>query len=43
MEMRPNRSRVTQSADVFVSADGLICSTDYNGGLDIIEFDPQGQ
>jgi hypothetical protein len=43
MDTRPNRPRVIQSADVFVSADGLIYSTDYNGGLYIIEFNPHGQ
>ncbi len=43
MDTRPNRPRVIQSADVFVSAEGLIYSTDYNGGLYIIEFDPHGQ
>jgi hypothetical protein len=40
MDKRPNRPRVIQPADVFVTADGLIYSTDYNGGLYIIEFDP---
>jgi hypothetical protein len=39
MDTRPNRPRVIQSADVFVSADGLIYSTDYNDGLSIIEYD----
>ena len=39
MDTRPNRPRVIQSADVFVTADGLIYSTDYNGGLYVIEFD----
>jgi hypothetical protein len=39
MDTRPNRERVIQSADVFVTADGLIYSTDYNGGLYVIEFD----
>lgn len=39
MDTRPNRPRVIQSADVFVSAEGLIYTTDYNGGLFIIEFD----
>jgi len=29
---------VIQSADVFVDACGLIYSTDYNGGLYILEF-----
>jgi hypothetical protein len=38
MDHRPNRARVIQSADVFVDAAGLIYSTDYNGGLYIIEF-----
>jgi hypothetical protein len=41
MDKRPNRPRVIQSADVFVTADGLIYSTDYNGGLYILEFDPR--
>ena len=39
MDTRPNRAQVIQSADVFVDAAGLIYSTDYNGGLYIIEFD----
>jgi hypothetical protein len=43
MDTRPNRPRVIQSADVFVTADGLVYSTDYNGGLYIIEFDLHGQ
>jgi hypothetical protein len=38
IDKRPNRARVIQSADIFVSAEGLIYSTDYNGGLYIIEF-----
>ena len=38
MDMRPNRTRVIQSADVFVDAQGLIYSTDYNGGLYILEY-----
>jgi hypothetical protein len=38
IDTRPNRPRVIQSADVFVAADGLIYSTDYNGGLYVIEF-----
>ena len=42
MDTRPNRQRVIQSADVFVTADGLIYSTDYNGGLYVIEFDGGG-
>jgi len=35
---RPNRAQVIQTADVFVDAGGLIYSTDYNGGLYILEF-----
>jgi hypothetical protein len=35
---RPNRARVIQSADVFVDAQGLIYSTDYNAGLYILEY-----
>jgi len=38
MDHRPNREQVIQSADVFVDAGGLIYSTDYNGGLYILEF-----
>jgi hypothetical protein len=38
MDHRPNRAQVIQSADVFVDAGGLIYSTDYNGGLYILEF-----
>jgi hypothetical protein len=38
MDTRPNRARVIQSADVFVDADGLIYSTDYNAGLYVLEF-----
>ena len=38
MDHRPNRARVIQSADVFVDKAGLIYSTDYNGGLYILEY-----
>lgn len=37
-DKRPNRPRVIQSADVFVDAQRLIYSTDYNGGLYIMEY-----
>lgn len=37
-DTRPNRTRVIQSADVFVDAAGLIYATDYNAGLYILEF-----
>lgn len=39
MDHRPDRPQVIQSCDVFVDADGLVYSTDYNGGLYILEFD----
>lgn len=38
IDHRPGRSRVIQSCDVFVDAQGLIYSTDYNGGLYILEM-----
>jgi hypothetical protein len=38
MDRRPNRQRVIQSADVFVDNQGLVYSTDYNGGFTIMEF-----
>jgi hypothetical protein len=38
VDYRPNRTRVIQSADVFVDGQGLIYSTDYNAGLYIMEF-----
>jgi hypothetical protein len=38
MDHRPNRANVIQSCDVFVDASGLIYSTDYNGGLYILEY-----
>lgn len=39
MDHRPHRAQVIQSADVFVDENGLIYTTDYNGGLYILEFD----
>ncbi|MCF2193644.1 LVIVD repeat-containing protein [Enterobacter hormaechei] len=38
MDRRPNRPQVIQSCDVFVDAQGIIYSTDYNGGLSVIEY-----
>jgi hypothetical protein len=35
---RPNRTRVIQTADVFVDREGLVYITDYNAGLYIVEF-----
>ena len=37
IDHRPNRRKVIQSCDVWVSPDGLIYSTDFNGGLYILE------
>jgi hypothetical protein len=39
VDTRPGRSRVIQTADVFVDASGLVYNTDYNGGLYVMEFD----
>jgi hypothetical protein len=39
VDHRPNRARVIQSCDVFVDAQGLVYSNDYNGGLYILEFE----
>ncbi|WP_225181261.1 LVIVD repeat-containing protein [Pectobacterium aroidearum] len=38
VDKRPGRPQVIQSCDVFVDADGIIYSTDYNAGLSIIEY-----
>ncbi|HEX6003146.1 MAG TPA: hypothetical protein VFZ14_04025 [Burkholderiales bacterium] len=38
MDHRPSRAQVIQSADVFVDSAGLVYSTDYNGGLYILEY-----
>lgn len=37
-DKRPGRPRVIQSADVFVDAQGLVYATDYNAGLEIVEY-----
>ncbi len=37
-DRRPNRSKVIQSCDVYVTADGLIYTTDFNGGMYILEY-----
>lgn len=37
-DRRPNRARVIQSADIFVDAAGVVYSTDFNGGLYILEY-----
>jgi hypothetical protein len=38
VDHRPGRTRVIQSADVFVDASGIVYSTDYNAGLHIMEY-----
>lgn len=38
VDKRPGRPKIIQSCDVFVDADGIIYSTDYNAGLSIIEY-----
>jgi hypothetical protein len=38
VDTRPNRPKIIQSCDIWVSADGLIYSNDYNGGLFILEY-----
>jgi hypothetical protein len=38
VDHRPNRARVIQSCDVFVDREGLVYSSDYNGGLFIMEY-----
>lgn len=37
-DRRPNRPQVTQTADIFVDANGIIYATDNNGGLSIVEY-----
>ncbi|OMH36222.1 LVIVD repeat-containing protein [Motiliproteus sp. MSK22-1] len=38
VDHRPNRPKVIQSCDVWVSKEGLVYSNDYNGGLFILEY-----
>jgi hypothetical protein len=38
VDTRPDRPQVVQTADVFVTADGLVHLTDYNAGLYIAEY-----
>lgn len=38
MDPRPGGRAVVQTADVYVRHDGLTFTTDYNGGLDIVQF-----
>lgn len=37
MDQRPDRPRIIQSCDVWVSAEGLVYANDYNAGLFILE------
>ena len=39
MDHRPGRSRVIQSCDVFVDANGLMYVTDTNAGMYILQWD----
>jgi hypothetical protein len=38
VDPRPGIKRITHCADLYVSRDGLICVTDYNGGLYVLEY-----
>jgi hypothetical protein len=38
IDPRPDRPNVIQTADVFVTTDGLVYATDYNAGLHIAEY-----
>jgi hypothetical protein len=38
VDQRPNRPKIIQSCDIWVSAEGLIYSNDYNGGMFILEY-----
>ncbi len=38
MDRRPNRTKVIQSCDIWVSKDGLAYVSDYNAGLYILEY-----
>jgi hypothetical protein len=38
VDHRPNRSKVIQSCDVWVSKEGLVYSNDFNSGLFILEY-----
>ena len=37
-DKRPNRQKIIQSCDVWVSKEGLVYSNDFNGGLYILEY-----
>ncbi len=37
-DRRPNRAKVIQSCDVYVTTDGVIYTTDFNGGMYILEY-----
>ena len=38
VDPRPGIKRITHSADLYVTRDGLIYVTDYNGGLYVLEY-----
>ncbi len=37
-DRRPNRAKVIQTCDVYVTKDGLLYTTDFNGGMYILEY-----
>ena len=37
-DTRPNRAKVIQTCDVWVSKEGIVYSTDFNGGMYICEY-----
>jgi hypothetical protein len=39
VDQRPNTAKVTQSCDVFVAERGLMCLTDTNAGLYILQYE----
>jgi len=39
VDQRPNPAKVTQSCDVFVAERGLMCLTDTNAGLYILQYE----
>ena len=42
LDPRPNVALAAKSADVFVSTDGLMYVTDWNAGLNVLEYQGPG-
>jgi hypothetical protein len=42
IDPRPGGKPVIQTADVYVRGDGVVFTTDYNGGLDVLQFNGEG-